>query len=664
MSLSPSEDSVLQGASRAIQVSIVRTESFLDSVSVALEQPASGFTAVPTTIPSGESTATLTVHASASAAAGDTTLTVRATSGSEFQTAPLKLTVARAGELIVRWSSPAPGAPDTYTNGALQLEATLEGGTADAVEFRRDTEVLARMTAPPYSYTWNTQSEPEGEYPLTVRAIRGGTTFTSLERTVVVDRTPPVVAARSPASSDSQASARDSLDATFSEPVRASSIAQDNVEVLAHGNTRLDATVSLSSDGTRLTITPTSPLPAPSTVLVKLGTTTHPILDLAGNVLHSASEWVFTVPVWLPVGSALSAHAGATPSENAVVKMDSDDRPIVAWSEFDGASKNIHVARWDGDIWQHLGGGLSGLAGLGTDAENPDLHIDALGRVVIAWDEATGVESSRRVFLKRWTSSNWEDLPVLPRVDGFEIDARMPKLATAQNGALLLYAAGSGSRLRGLTLARGALEWTFANTSLPGDHFNPAQPALAVHGESVFVSYNTYLDTLERRGVAVLRNHQTLLGSGIVPAMPNHAANTSAIVTDHAGNPLVAWHTTDNETQDSELYFSQWTGTDWRTPAPVTATSSSNASPSLVIGSDHQTMLAWSGIVNSERVIRVARLQDDTWELLSPPLNANATPSTPSLKPSLALDAMNRPTVAWQEGSGVGADIYVYRFNH
>ncbi|WP_161605171.1 Ig-like domain-containing protein [Myxococcus xanthus] len=664
LSLSPSEDSVIQGGSRAIQVSIVRAESFLDSVSVALEQPQSGVTAQPTTIPSGESTATLTVQVSANTAAGDTTLTVRATSGNEFRTAPLKLAVARAGDLIVRWTAPVPGDSDAYTNGALQLEATIEGGAAEAVEFRRDTELLARITAPPYTHTWNTQSAPEGEYQLTARAIRGGTTFTSLERTVVVDRTPPVVATRAPASSDSQVSARASLEATFSEPVRFSSISQDNVEVLAHGNTRLGAIVSLSSDGTRLTITPTAPLPVPSTVLVKLGTSTHPILDLAGNVLHSASEWVFTVPVWLPVGSALSAHAGATPSENAVLKMDADDRPTVAWSESDGTSKNIHVARWDGTTWQHLGSGLSGLAGLGTDAENPDLHIDAAGRVVVAWDEATGTEDRRRPFLKRWTSSTWEDLPALPRFDGFEITARTPKLATTPNGALFLYLVDSSNRLLGLTLAKDAVEWTYTNTTLPWDHFNPSQPAISVHGENVFVSYNTYLDSLERRGVAVLMNHQTALGSGLVPALPNHVASTSAIVTDQAGNPIVAWNTTDNATQEKELYFSQWTGTAWRTPVPVTATSSSNDSPSLALGTNHQAVLAWSGIVNSERVIHIARLQDDTWDLLSPPLSANATPTTPSLKPSLALDAMNHPTVAWQEGAGSGADIYVYRYNH
>lgn len=62
-----------------------------------------------------------------SAAAGETTITVRAASGNDFRTASLKLTVVPAGDLVVRWAAPAPADSATYTNGALPLEATIEG---------------------------------------------------------------------------------------------------------------------------------------------------------------------------------------------------------------------------------------------------------------------------------------------------------------------------------------------------------------------------------------------------------------------------------------------------------------------------------------------------------------------------------------------------------
>lgn len=664
LNVSPSEDSVLQGGSRAIQVSIVRATDFTDSVTATLEQPPAGITAPPTVIPNGESTATLNIQVAASAAAGETTLTVRAASGNDFRTASLKLAIAQAGDLIVRWAAPAPEESVSYTNGALLLEATIEGGTAEAVEFHRDTQFLVRVTAPPYTYSWDTRGMTEGEFQVTARAVRGGRTFTSVSRRVVVDRTQPTVASRTPASSNAQVSARAPLEAIFSEPVRPASISQDNVEVLAHGDTRIEAGVSLSADGTTLTITPTAPIPAPSTVLVKLGTSAQPILDLAGNVVQSTSEWLFTVPVWLPVGAALSALPGATPAENAVLKLGADDHPVVAWSEFDGSAKNIHVARWNGSTWVHLGGGLSGLAGSGTHADNPDLHIDEAGRIVIAWNEATGIESYRRVFLRRWSAGNWEDLPPIPRIDNIETDGAFPKFAIMNDGSIVLYMIiTAGHAIHGLKLGKDALDWVSTNVPNSRDHAFPGQPAVAVHGTSVFLSYNVLLLATERRELSVLMNHQTPLGDNLTPLLPDDATAASSIATTNTGSPLITWQTVQNNFEESELYFSRWTGSNWSPPASVSSGLTSNATPSLKVGSDNRATLAWSGISNSERVIGVARLQGATWEMISPPLSASANTSTPSLKPSLALDSANRPVVAWQEGTGTGTDVHVYRHN-
>jgi len=665
LSLSPSEDSVLQGGSRAIQLSIVRAEGFSNSVSVALEQPPSGITARPTVIPAGETSATMTIQVSSSTAPGETTLTVRAASGNDFRTASLKLIVAQAGDLIVRWVAPSPAGSVTYTNGALQLEVTIEGGAADTVEFHRDTQLLARVMAPPYTITWDSRGMPEGEFQLVARATRSGTSFTSVTQTVVVDRTPPVVASRAPASSDSQVSARTPLEATFSEPVRSSSITQDNVEVLAHGNTRLEASVSLSSDGTTLTITPTMPLPAPSTVLVKLGTSTQPIQDLAGNVLQSATEWLFTVPVWLPVGSPLSARPGATPAENAVLKLDADDRPVVAWSEFDGSAKNIHVARWNGATWVHLGGALSGLAGSGTHAENPTLHIDAEGRVLIAWHEATGVGFGKNVYARRWNHTFWEDLPTFPITGTEEAYIAEPCITQTSTGTIYVYAThlrGAG-RLVAFELRSDETNWTTIDVHRPSDYDTTGSSTISAHGTNVFVSYDAYHAQHETRVVGVLLNHSGAMGGSIITAPQEVGAVTPSIATSAVGAPSVVWKEVLKSTAESSIHFSSWTGSEWAEPTHLSHQSTHNTEPSLAIGDNGIPTVAWSGVSNSQRSIHVAHKLTSGWEPIGPPLRATTGSSVQAHRPALALDRQSRPWLTWHEAGPSGTDIHVYHYN-
>ncbi|WP_163777263.1 Ig-like domain-containing protein [Myxococcus vastator] len=665
LNVSPSEDSVLQGGNRDIQVSIVRAPDFTDSVTATLEQPPSGISAQPAMIPAGESTAILTIQVSANAAAGEAALTVRAASGNEFRTASLQLAIAQAGDLIVRWATPAPEESVSYTNGALFLEATIEGGTTEAVEFHRDTQLLARVSAPPYIYTWDTRGMAEGEFQLTARAIRGGTSFTSVARTVAVDRTPPAVASRVPASSNAQVSARTSLEATFTESMRSASISQDNVEVLVHGNSRVEAAISLSADGITLTITPSMPIPAPSTVLVKLGTSEQPILDLAGNVLHSTSEWLFTVPVWLPVGGTLSAFPGATPAENAVLKLDADDRPVVAWSEFDGSSKNIHVARWNGSNWVHLGGGLSGLAGAATHAESPALHIDASGRILVVWDEATGVGIGKNLYARRWNSTSWEDLPAFPITGSVETFIGEPCLTTTNTGTVYVYAthvSGVG-RLVAFELQTGATNWTPINVHRPPDYDTTGSATISAQGTNVFVAYDAYHGPDETRVIGALLNHSTALGSSLITLPQSAVATSPGIAVSTGGIPFVTWEEVRQSSEERTIHFSNWTGSAWAEPARISHLSTDNIDASLAIGENDIPMVAWSGVTNSQRSIHVSRRPTSTWEPIGPPLISSSSGDMEAFHPALEIDRENRAWLAWHEAGPSGSDIHVYRHN-
>jgi hypothetical protein len=91
-------------------------------------------------------------------------------------------------------SSPAGMA---YTNGTLNVQATVTGGTPDSLELLRDGNTLASLAAP-YTYAWDTTALPEGGFSLGVRATNGGKIVQGEARTVFVDRTVPTVNLTSP----------------------------------------------------------------------------------------------------------------------------------------------------------------------------------------------------------------------------------------------------------------------------------------------------------------------------------------------------------------------------------------------------------------------------------------------------------------------------------
>ena len=71
----------------------------------------------------------------------------------------------------------------------------------------------------PYTYEWDTRSEPEGSHQLMATAVCGDQSASSNRVTVVVDRTRPTFADRIPQPQADNAWIRDPMIATFTEPL-------------------------------------------------------------------------------------------------------------------------------------------------------------------------------------------------------------------------------------------------------------------------------------------------------------------------------------------------------------------------------------------------------------------------------------------------------------
>ncbi|RYZ17775.1 MAG: hypothetical protein EOO70_00970 [Myxococcaceae bacterium] len=572
------------------------------------------------------------------------------------------MTVGKAGDLMVNWVVPTPG--KAYTNGPLLLQFTVEGGSAEAVEILKDASVLAKPTGTPFAYTWDTTQEAEGSYQLSVRAIRGGATFISAPRTVVVDRTAPTVSSFLPARNAAAVGVHESIQVTFSEPMNPRTLTDASVQVTASDSAPIDKSVNLSADGRTLTVTPINPLVAPNTLHVEFTNLVGLVItDLAGNEVVDMPAWSFSVPTWLPLGGAISAVPGNTSAEGVVLKMDRNDRPVVAWAESDGATKNIYVARWTGSAWSMLGAALNGLTAAGTNAANPSLVIDNSSAPLVAWDETTGNGAGRSIFISRWTGTTWESLPNPPFPSSSIAYPSNPQLTFDSSNSITIftdfYDSTKFSTL-GYMLPAQAQTWQAREPQENDYLFNPGGVSTTSSGLDTFIASSVFNDHHSTRGIAVFKNGDSYLGA---TTLGQNARNPS-ISADINGRPWVAWtEETNTPGVDSKIHWARWEGSAWTTPMAISTRATGNENPSLALARGSPHILAWSGIADSERSIFVSQWLNNSWQILDPPLSALTVAGTPAVNPSVDLNASAQPFIAWAESDTGAANIYAVRLN-
>ncbi|MCP3103846.1 Ig-like domain-containing protein [Myxococcus sp. K15C18031901] len=664
LSVNPSEDSILQGSERSFTVSIHRQGGFTEAVDIQLASALSGISATPLNIGAGSTSGTLTLSVSTSTTAGATTVTVRGTSGTRVKETQLMLQIVALGDLSVGWIEPTDST--RYTRERASFDVRVEGGQPEQVELLHGSTLIHRWTEPPYLHDWDTSNLPEGTYEVTARAIRGGTTFTSLPRTIIVDRTAPRVESHLPAPGFATVSVHTDIEVTFSEPIQPSSLAVGEVRIVTGGGATLTVTPELSTDGRKLKLIPSQPLPAPSTIRVELGSPEKRVTDLAGNSLSTGSTWEFTVPAWLPLGGIISAHPGNTPAGQVVMKRGLNGLPVIAWSEFDGTTKNVHAARWNGSTWEMLGGAQSALPGPETHASEPALYADATGTMLLAWSEIAGQGLKRSTFVRRWGNNTWQSVPLLPISGEAEVSVDSPSITTTQAGAIILDVDVDNQgilTIGAFSLAPDAATWATTFVQIPFEQFNVGDSSVTRNGTQLYTVYSAYFDNLEIRGLVVLVNHRDALGAAPINRSPIGPSTDATIETNGNGEPSIAWVETAIGSTDGALFFTHWNGSAWETIQRISPQTSSNLTPSIAIGEDGNPVVAWSGFSAPERSIFVTRQIDGSWAAVGTPLSATTGIDSPAAKPAVIVGPDNVPIVAWQERDGTSEAIHVRRLN-
>jgi Bacterial Ig-like domain/Bacterial Ig domain len=576
----------------------------------------------------------------------------RATQGSAaFTSEPRTIVVSRAARAV---AIAAPSAT-TFTNGQIAFKLMFSGPPPESVELLKDGSLLAAL-APPYEYTWNTAAEPEGSYRFVARARQAGTTYSSEPRSVVVDRTPPVVVAQSPAPGDTNVALRAPIYVQFSEPVKLSADAAGGVVSLTGaGGAVLSANITLSSDQQRLLVSYVLDPAVPSDVALSLRSG---ITDLAGNPLTLPAPWGWHMPLWQRLGPYVRQAGWISGIDLAV---DATGRPTVAWLEQDG----ISVARWTGELWEKLG---TAIHGPGAVNSTPVVALKPSGDPVLAWTEDTDSDPNRivsRIFVKQKTVNGWDYVGQNPvGQDGSE--TLSPSLAVDSSGVIWL---GSREHMAGsaqhavVRRFDGYLYWVQEGANLNRAERNAEAPKLAFDGNGTLWAAWT-----ESAGFGGIDNYlvydvftsQLLPGGwtsigGVLNANASAPAYNVKLVPVPGGFPVVTWSERVGSFSYNSWYRVLGFGV-WGQQQP--AAYSSVATPPMSATNGY---LYSPGRV-SPYVMSASPINQAAWNSVGTE-DIKMSPSSAVSYTTIQATASGDVLVFWVEGEGSLSSLYVKRLN-
>lgn len=497
------------------------------------------------------------------------------------------------GPFSVALTSPSSTA---YTRGDITIQVSATG-EVDAVELHRDGAVLVVLT-PPYTYLWDTRSEPEGSYELTAVARQGAASTTSEARTVVVDRTRPYVTSRTPSPGRENVWVGDRIEVTFSERIDANTMSPAAVTLERVGGTVVDVTVALSADGLVAGVQPSRVPTTPS--VLQLSLEEDAITDLAGNPLLAPAPWSWSLPVWLRLGAPLNVDPNIA-AHVPRIALGRDERPVVIWREDEADSTppvDLYVKRWDGEAWVQLGSTLSDdPARVGPMYGEPDIAVDGAGTPVVAWTQP--IRGLGHV--QRWDGTLWQGLG-----GGYNVDPDAPTTTVAMaldanERPWIAWSEGNGSE-RTVHVAR----WTGAAWAPVGD-------------------------ARDRTG--------------------HDIGGSPALAFDAMQRPLVAWSQAVDADRDTfDVFVDRWNGTAWEALGSgfTGAVREDAFFPRLAVADDASVYLSFVDVRSSSRLLNV-----QTWDPSAGAwshVDAVGAQSQPEVRyGSVAVGGEGAPVVAWVE---------------
>ncbi|RKH63469.1 Ig-like domain-containing protein [Corallococcus llansteffanensis] len=513
-----------------------------------------------------------------------------------------------------------PEAP-TYTNGIVDVRLEVTGDTPSSVELLLDGEVLATVEAP-YNYPWDTTSVPEGLHRLTARSILGSAIATSEPREVVVDRTPPAVVSRTPAPGAQDVWVRGPIQAVFSEPIQPGSLTDASVR-LKRDSIDISRTLSLSPDGRTLAVSPVTAFTASSSASLVL---TPGIADLAGNSLTAPNEdWSWDMPYWIPWGTAQGATATGGTVQLGSYDFDSRGTLFGGWHITEGSARRLFVRKWEQGAWHPLGETLSGPAA-DSYIEESALGVDTNEVPIIVWSEADTL-GIFQLHASQWSGTQWESVGDPSSPSDVLTHKQSPSFFRTSTGKLALTwrewkGTSASTCISTFDEPRRGWQRPFKCIATPTPDAREKNQAVLrfTQSDSPMMAWVTL-------GSLWTFHISQLVGQDWVEIESDITTDTQgpyiSMSVDPTGNPVVAWIQSDGNAYS--LYVNRWNGTQWESlggQLDAIAGKTSVVDHSLTADDTGAPIVAWTEQGTLSGKIHLRRWHDNTWDVV----DARSTP--------------------------------------
>jgi len=151
----------------------------------------------------------------------------------------------------------------------------------------------------------------------------------------------------------------------------------------------------------------------------------------------------FTGSRWEEAGAGSASGGGISANDGfkmaLSLRVDSQNRPVVAWQNNDTTFAQIYVRRLENGSWVELGAGSAtggGISNTSSFATYPSLAIDPQDAPVVAWEELAN--SNYEIYVRRFDGTSWQELGASSASGGGVSQnsgsSSLPALAVAANG--------------------------------------------------------------------------------------------------------------------------------------------------------------------------------------------------------------------------------------
>ncbi len=595
-------------------------------------------------------------------------------------------------------------AQSQVTNGTLDVRLELTGSTPNdlnsltvILERRKNTDPnvdtsFSKVTAfvkgepYPFTYPWDTNGVPDGEYVLRAKATYtvGGfdgqpRTTTSAPRTVTIDRSRPSVVSSTPAPDAGNVLVKDPITVVFNKAMKPESLTDTSVK-LFENDKAIGRTAIFSSDGKTLTVTPLTRPATPSKLRLELN---DGVTDALGNKLIPKA-WSWDAPAWVRLGELRSSVNIVNNVLYGSFAIGQDGNPVAVWkgSVIGGDGyKILSVSRWNGANWDSLVNDLTVPAqSFNFNASCPTLRLDSSSNPIVSRTTKSSVVNGivlQDIYVSHWNGTKWQSLPGLVATRSGVKTAICSDFIIDTTGSLVVAWTGNDglsttSQNRLFVNRWNGSSWESLGGELVSGVANAYAPVL-----SLDASNNLTIFSEEQRGanpsdIYVYRWNETTktwayvfqgLRATLAPSETT-GLRLSAVVLD--GNKyILGWFTNDGK----QFISRQTAASSWTTlggDLSLVVDASSVYGKTLALDSSNNLVMAITGRKQVGATVEgrqtLLRWDGLTWNTIP-----NLPPQPPYISEGFTSQLKRGPDgslyVSWQEVDSSGTNLTIYREN-